>query len=49
MIFRIVAGLAFIVMGAKDCMSGDYLLGGIILIAGIAFIASPFLKKNGDK
>lgn len=45
--FRIVAGLVFIIVGAKNCMSGDYLFGGISLIAGIAFVASLFLKKSG--
>ena len=48
-IFRIVIGLIFLVVGIKYFLSSDYLPAAATLIAGIAFIVSVFLNKNGKR
>lgn len=48
-IFSIVMTLVFIAVGIKNFIGGDYLFGAIYTIAGITFIASLFLKKNGNE
>jgi hypothetical protein len=48
-IFRVVIGLVFIGLGVKYCIEGDYLFGGISLVAGAAFAASPLIKKGGNQ
>jgi len=45
-LFRIIVGLIFTAVGVKNVIDGEYLFAVIALIAGIAFIASIFLKKN---
>jgi hypothetical protein len=48
-IFRIVVGLMFIGIGVTNCIRGDYVFGGISLLAGAAFIGSLFAKKGGGQ
>ncbi len=48
-IFRIAIAIIFLVVGVKFCIGGEYLYGIISLVAGAAFIASQFLKRNGKK
>ena len=48
-IFRIAIALIFLGVGVKFCFGGEYLHGVIALVAGAAFIASLFLKRNGKK
>lgn len=48
-IFRVVIGLAFVYMGVSNLMNSGGLLGSISVGAGIAFFASLFIRKNGEK
>lgn len=48
-IVRVVMGLVFLGVGVKYIIDRDYLWGVIFLIAGVAFVVSLFLKKNGKK
>ena len=45
-IFRIIIGLIFIAWGVKSYIDNEYLFAAVAFIAGIAFIASLFIKKN---
>jgi hypothetical protein len=47
--FRILIALIFLGVGVKRCIDGDFLGGGIALVAGIAFGLSLILKKGGEK
>lgn len=48
-IFRIVIGFVFLGVGIKYFIGNEYLWGVISFVAGAAFIASIFLKKNGKE
>lgn len=48
-IFRVVIGLVFLGVGIKYFIGSEYLWGVVSFVAGVAFIASIFLKKNGKK
>ncbi len=48
-IFRIAITLVFLGVGVKFCFGGEYLHGVIAMVAGAAFIAALFLKRNGKK
>jgi hypothetical protein len=47
--FRILIALIFLGVGIKRFIDGDFLGGGIALVAGIAFGLSLILKKGGKK
>lgn len=48
-ILRVVMGLVFLGVGVKYIIDADYLWGAIFLVAGVVFVASLFLKKNGKR
>ena len=45
-IFRVVMGLIFLGIAVRNVIGNEYILAAVTALAGIAFIASVFLKRN---